>query len=58
MNKKKLLISSGILLVILIVCVVVFIFSKNKNNKVTEVVKFGTKVVSSRCYKKRNGLYI
>ena len=47
MNKKKLLISGGIFLVILLVVVLIFVSIRNKNNKVTEEVKFDTKVVSS-----------
>lgn len=47
MNKKKLLISGVVLLVILLVVIIIFVFIKNKNNKVTEKVKFDTKVVSS-----------
>ena len=47
MNKKKLLISGVVLLVILLVVILIFVFIKNKNNKVTEEVKFDTKVVSS-----------
>lgn len=47
MNKKKLLISGGILLVILLVAILIFASIKSKNNKVTEEIKFDTKVVSS-----------
>ena len=48
MNKKKLLISGGILLVILIICVIVFIFIKNKNVKETvKEAQFDIKVAST-----------
>ena len=50
MNKKKLLISGGILVVVLVVCFVIFTFLKSKNNetpKVLEEVKFDTTVVST-----------
>ena len=50
MNKKKLLISGGILAVVLVVCFVIFAFLKSKNNetpKVLEEVKFDTTVVST-----------
>lgn len=47
MNKKKLLISGGILLVILVICVITFLVIKNKSNNVTNEVKFDKTVAST-----------